>query len=65
MGADVVRPSLAHRLRLSGADPLEESPRLYRPMGDAADRADYLQLVAAGDWDPVPPVPVAGPATNA
>jgi hypothetical protein len=65
MGADVVRPSLAHRLRLNGADPLEESPRLYRPMGDAADRTDYLQLVAAGDWDKAQPVPVAGPATTA
>ena len=56
MGADVVRPTLAHRLRLNGADPLDESPRLYQPLGGAADRADYLQLVAAGHWDRTDPV---------
>jgi len=65
MGADVVLPTLAHRFGQAGADAAEESPRLYRPIGDAGDRAGYLQAVAAGEYDRADRLPMAGSASGA
>jgi hypothetical protein len=47
---EAVVPALTHWFRRSGAEE-GESPPLYRPVGDAADRAEYLRQVGGGAWE--------------
>jgi hypothetical protein len=50
LGADVLIPAVRDRLPSSGREQPREAPPLYRQVGGAAERAEYLRMVSAGDW---------------
>jgi hypothetical protein len=61
---ETVVPALTHWFRRSGAAD-DQLPPLYRPVGDAADRAEYLRRVGAGAWErPGSPSSVTRPAPD-